>query len=68
MAGEDFHKLAEEYTDNKASIEINSMVITSFVKPIPEALSKVNPGGILPPTETQFGFHVMKLKNRIPAG
>ena len=67
MAGEDFHKLAEEYTDNKASIEINSMVITSFVKPIPEALSKVNPGEILPPTETQFGFHVMKLKNRIPA-
>jgi len=68
MAGEDFHKLAEEYTDNKASIEINSMVITSFVKPIPEALSKVNPGEILPPTETQFGFHVIKLKNRIPAG
>ena len=67
MAGEDFHKLAEEYTDNKASIEVNSMVITAFVKPIPEALSKVNPGGILPPTETQFGFHVMKLKNRIPA-
>jgi peptidyl-prolyl cis-trans isomerase C len=66
-AGEDFHKLAEEYTDNKASIEVNSMVISSFVTPLPEAISKVNPGEIMPPTETQFGFHVLKLKNRIPA-
>jgi peptidyl-prolyl cis-trans isomerase C len=67
MAGEDFHKLAEEYTDNKASIEVNSMVISSFVKPLPEAIGKVNPGQIMPPTETIFGFHVLKLKNRIPA-
>jgi peptidyl-prolyl cis-trans isomerase C len=67
VAGEDFHKLAEEYTDNKASIEINSMVISSFVTPLPEAISKVKPGEIMPPTETQFGFHVLKLKNRIPA-
>jgi len=67
VAGEDFHKLAEEYTDNKSSIEINSMVISSFVTPLPEAISKVNPGQIMPPTETQFGFHVLKLKNRIPA-
>jgi parvulin-like peptidyl-prolyl isomerase len=66
-AGEDFHKLAEEYTDNKASIEINSMVISSFVKPLPEAIAKVHPGEIMPPTETTFGFHVLKLKNRIPA-
>jgi parvulin-like peptidyl-prolyl isomerase len=66
-AGEDFRKLAEEYTDNKASIEINSMVISSFVKPLPDVLTKMKVGDIMPPTETQYGFHVIKLKGRIPA-
>jgi len=68
LKGEDFHKLAEEYTDNKASIEIRSMVITSFVRPLPEAIGKLEPGDIMPPTETQYGFHVIKLQNRIAAG
>jgi peptidyl-prolyl cis-trans isomerase C len=68
VAGEDFHKLAEEYTDNKASIEINAMASTSFVKPLPEALAKMKPGDIMPPTESQYGFHVMKLKDKVPAG
>ncbi|HSW82332.1 MAG TPA: peptidyl-prolyl cis-trans isomerase [Usitatibacter sp.] len=66
-SGEDFHKVAEEFTDNKASIDITSMTMTSFVRPLPEAISKLKVGEIMPPTETQYGFHVLKLKNRIPS-
>jgi parvulin-like peptidyl-prolyl isomerase len=67
MAGEDFHKLATEYTDNKASIEITNMMPSAFVKPLPEIVTKLKPGEIMPPTETQFGFHVLKLKHNTPA-
>jgi len=66
-SGEDFHKLAEEFTDNKASIDITSMTMSSFVRPLPEEISKLKVGEIMPPTETQYGFHVLKLKNRIPS-
>ena len=64
-SGEDFRKLAQEFTDNKASIDITSMTMTSFVRPLPEEISKLKAGEIMPPTETQYGFHVLKLKNRI---
>ena len=68
MAGEDFRKLAEQYTDNKASIEMVSMSVASFVKPLPEAVAKVNtPGQIMPPTESQYGYHIIKLKEKVPS-
>ena len=68
MAGEDFKKLAEEYTDNKASIEMNSMSVTNFVKPLPEAVAKLSkPGDIMAPVETQYGFHIIKLKQKVPS-
>jgi parvulin-like peptidyl-prolyl isomerase len=66
-SGEDFRKLAEEFTDNKASIDITSMTMSSFVTPLPAEISKLKAGEIMPPTQTQYGFHVLKLKNRIPS-
>jgi peptidyl-prolyl cis-trans isomerase C len=63
--GEDFANLAEQYTDNKASIDINGMPATSFVSPLPEAIAKLRPGEIMPPVETQYGFHILKMGERI---
>lgn len=65
QAGEDFAKLADEYTDNKSSIDINGMPLAAFEKPLPEAMAKLQkPGDLTPPVETQFGFHVVKLKGK----
>lgn len=67
-AGEDFAKLAQEYTDNHSSIEINAMPVTAFEKPLPEAVAKLNaPGDLMPPVETQYGFHIIKLKSKQPS-
>lgn len=67
-AGEDFTKLANEFTDNQASIEINGMPLTRFEKPLPEAVAKLSaPGDLMPPVETQYGFHVIKLKSKLPS-
>jgi peptidyl-prolyl cis-trans isomerase C len=64
--GEDFAKLAAQYTDNPSSIDINGMPVTSFAPPLPEAVSKLKTGEIMAPVETQFGFHVIKMGDRIP--
>jgi peptidyl-prolyl cis-trans isomerase C len=64
--GEDFAKLAAQYTDNPASIDINGMPLASFAAPLPEAVSKLKTGEIMPPVETQFGFHLIKMGDRIP--
>jgi hypothetical protein len=65
--GEDFAALADRYTDNHSSIDINAMPAASFEKPLPEAVSKLKPGEVMAPVETQFGFHIMKLKDRVPS-
>jgi len=64
--GEDFAKLAEKYTDNQDSIDINGMPLSSFVAPLPQAVAKLKPGEITPPVETQFGFHLIKLGEKLP--
>jgi peptidyl-prolyl cis-trans isomerase C len=63
--GEDFAKLAEQYSDNKASVEINGMPLDKFVAPLPDAISKLKAGDIMAPVETQFGFHVVKMGEKI---
>ena len=66
-AGEDFRKLAEEFTDNHASIEINGMPLASFEKPLPDAVAKLAAAGdLMAPVETQYGFHIIKLKSMLP--
>jgi peptidyl-prolyl cis-trans isomerase C len=64
--GEDFAKLAQQYTDNKDSIDINGMPAASFVPPLPATIAKLKPGEISAPVETQYGFHIVKLGERIP--
>lgn len=65
-AGEDFRQLAEKYTDNHSSIEINAMPISMFEKPLPEAVEKLAPGQISEPVETRYGFHIIKLMKKSP--
>jgi peptidyl-prolyl cis-trans isomerase C len=65
-AGEDFHKLAEKFTDNKSSIEIDGMALDAFVKPLPEAIAKLAPGQVSEPLESQYGFHILKLAKKTP--
>jgi peptidyl-prolyl cis-trans isomerase C len=65
--GEDFAKLADQYSDNKSSLDINGMPLASFAAPLPEAVAKLKtPGEIMPPVETQYGFHVIKLGEKLP--
>jgi peptidyl-prolyl cis-trans isomerase C len=66
-AGEDFRKLAEKFTDNHSSIEINAMPLSAFEKPLPEAIARIAPGQVGEPIESQFGFHIVKMKERTPA-
>jgi len=67
QAGEDFAKLAAEYTDNKASIEIKEMGLPSLAPPLPEAVRKAKAGEIVGPVETQYGFHLMKVNKLVPS-
>jgi len=65
--GEDFAKLADLYSDNKSSLDINGMPLASFAAPLPEAVAKLKtPGEIMAPVETQYGFHVIKLGEKVP--
>ena len=63
-AGEDFHKLAEKFTDNHSSVQIESMPLDQFVKPLPEAIAKLAPGQVSEPLESQYGFHIFKLTKK----
>jgi peptidyl-prolyl cis-trans isomerase C len=65
--GEDFAQLAEKYTDNASSIDINGMPLSSFAAPLPEAVAKLKPGEVMAPVETQYGFHIIKLGDKVPS-
>jgi peptidyl-prolyl cis-trans isomerase C len=65
-AGEDFRKLAEKFTDNHSSIEIDAWTLDAFVKPLPEAIAKLAPGQVSEPIESQYGFHLFKLTKKTP--
>jgi len=64
--GEDFAQLAEKYSDNQSSIDINGMPLSSFAAPLPDAVAKLKAGEIMPPVETQYGFHIIKLGDKVP--
>jgi len=63
-AGEDFRKLAEKFTDNQSSIEIDGMPLDLIVNPLPEAIAKLAPGQVSEPLESQYGFHIFKLTKK----
>lgn len=62
--GEDFAKLAEEYSDDPASKERLGSVGTfdrdGMVKPFSDAAFALKVNEISPVTETYFGFHIIK--------
>ncbi|NWG73168.1 MAG: peptidylprolyl isomerase [Rubrivivax sp.] len=72
-AGESFETLAREHSADGASAskggDLGWFVSGQMVKPFEEAVAALkNPGELAPIVETQFGFHVVRLDGRRPAG
>ncbi|MCJ7453690.1 MAG: SurA N-terminal domain-containing protein [Steroidobacteraceae bacterium] len=70
-AGEDFGKLASEYSDDPGSKaqggELGWATRQSFVQPFADALFAMQVGEISDPVKTQFGYHVIQLEEVQPA-
>jgi peptidyl-prolyl cis-trans isomerase D len=70
-AGEDFGKLAREYSDDPGSKaqggELGWATRQSFVQPFADALFSMQAGEIGGPVKTQFGYHVIQLEEVQPA-
>ena len=70
-AGEDFGKLASEYSDDPGSKtqggELGWATRQSFVQPFADALFAMQVGEISAPVKTQFGYHVIQLEEVQPA-
>ena len=69
--GEDFAALAKEFSDDPGSKD-NGGEYTfprgQMVKPFEEAAFSLKPGEISDLVTTQFGYHVIKLSEKLPAG
>ena len=70
-AGEDFGRLASEYSDDPGSKtqggELGWATRQSFVQPFADALFAMQVGEISDPVKTQFGYHVIQLEEVQPA-
>lgn len=72
LAGEDFGKLAQEYSDDP-SAKTNQGDLGFFAKGqmVPQfseaAFALTKPGEISPAVKTRFGYHVIRLADRKPA-
>lgn len=63
--GEDFAKLAKEFSDDPGSKDKGGMypgeMVEQFVEPFKKAVESVKPGELVPNlVETQFGYHVIR--------
>ncbi|MDB4933222.1 MAG: Foldase protein PrsA precursor [Labilithrix sp.] len=63
--GEDFGKLAKEFSDDPGSKDKGGMypgeMVEQFVEPFKKAVESVGPGTLVPNlVETQFGYHIIK--------
>ena len=63
--GEDFAKLAKEFSDDPGSKDKGGMypgeMVEQFVEPFKKAVESVPPGTLVPNlVETQFGYHIIK--------
>jgi peptidyl-prolyl cis-trans isomerase D len=63
--GEDFGKIAKEFSDDPGSKDKGGMypgeMVEQFVEPFKKAVESVKPGELVPNlVETQFGYHVIK--------
>ena len=74
--GEDFGKLAKEFSDDPGSKDSNGEyageMISQFVEPFKKAVESVKPGELVPNlVETSFGYHIIKrelpVEGKLPA-
>jgi peptidyl-prolyl cis-trans isomerase SurA len=69
-AGEDFAKLAKEYSDDKGSAvkggDLGFFQRRMMVKPFDEAAFNLKKGEFSKPVETKFGFHIIKVTDIEP--
>jgi peptidyl-prolyl cis-trans isomerase D len=69
-AGEDFAKLAERYSQDKATAnrggDLGSFQRGRMVKPFEDAAFTLSPGGISDLVESQFGIHIIKVEENDP--
>lgn len=69
--GEDFAKLAAEYSDDPGSKgqggDLGWATREAFVQPFAEALFGMTKGEIRGPVQTQFGYHIIRLDDVEPA-
>jgi peptidyl-prolyl cis-trans isomerase D len=69
-AGEDFAKLAETYSQDKATAprggDLGFFQRGRMVKPFEDAAFALSPGGISDLVESQFGIHIIKVEENEP--
>lgn len=67
-SGEDFAKLAQELSQDKGSAmqggDLGYFGKGRMVKPFEDAAFAANPGQIVGPVETQFGYHIIKVMDK----
>jgi peptidyl-prolyl cis-trans isomerase C len=71
-AGEDFATLAKENSQDPGTSvkggELGSFTRGQMVKPFEDAAFALAPGAVSDIVETQFGFHIIKVTDKQPAG
>jgi parvulin-like peptidyl-prolyl isomerase len=64
LAGEDFAELAREYSEDRGSAQaggdLGEFSRAQMVKPFSDAAFALEPGGISPVIESEYGFHVIQ--------
>ena len=70
-AGEDFATLAKEYSQDGSAAQggdLGWFTADQMVAPFSAAASALKPGEVSAPVQTTFGYHLIKLEDRKPAG